>query len=107
VRLKHSLLDTNVLLNRIAKQIYDHGYDESLLDVTFRPYLGSRNYSDIRNAETSFLSTSGEIGGSVNGEIKLTADDSPYLVVVDYGFFSSCRPANRPDRKKKNNDNIS
>jgi hypothetical protein len=51
------------------------------LDVTFRPYLGSRNYSDIRNAETSFLSTSGEIGGSVNGEIKLTADDSPYLVV--------------------------
>ena len=68
-------------LNRISKQIYDHDYDESLLDVTFRPYLGSRNYSDIRNAETSFLSTSGEIGGSVNGEIKLTADDSPYLVV--------------------------
>jgi hypothetical protein len=67
-------------LNRISKQIYDHDYDESLLDVTFRPYLGSRNYSDIRNAENAFLSTSGEIGGSVNGEIKLTADDSPYLV---------------------------
>jgi hypothetical protein len=67
-------------LNRISRQIYDHDYDESLLDVTFRPYLGSRNYSDIRNAENAFLSTSGEIGGSVNGEIKLTADDSPYLV---------------------------
>jgi hypothetical protein len=68
-------------LKRISRQIYDHDYDEALLDVTFRPYLGSRNYSDIRNAATSFLSTSGEIGGSVNGEIKLTADDSPYLVV--------------------------
>jgi hypothetical protein len=68
-------------LNRISRQIYDHDYDEALLDVTFRPYLGSRNYSDIRNAENAFLSTSGEIGGSVNGEMKLTADDGPYLVV--------------------------
>jgi hypothetical protein len=26
---------------------------------------------------------------------------------VDYGFFSSCRPAHRCDWEKKNNDNVS
>ena len=68
-------------VNAIEKQIYDKNYDNSLFDVTFRPYLGSKNYSDIQNAEAAFISSSGNIGGIVSTNFTLTKASSPYVVV--------------------------
>ncbi|XP_053379664.1 uncharacterized protein LOC128548542 isoform X2 [Mercenaria mercenaria] len=65
----------------ISKGIYDFDYDSSLFHVEFRPYLGSKNISDVQNAEYGFISESGEIGGKVNGNITLRLKDSPFLVI--------------------------
>ena len=65
----------------IASKIYDNDYDNALFDVVFRPYLGSRNISDIQNKEAGFIDQNGEIGGSLNENITLAADGSPYMVI--------------------------
>ncbi|VDI49478.1 Hypothetical predicted protein [Mytilus galloprovincialis] len=72
---------TNV--KEIGQKIYDKNYDDALMDVLFRPYLGSRNFSDIQNEEPPFISITGEIGGRVNGELTLTVDRSPYTVTAN------------------------
>ena len=64
----------------IASKIYDNDYNEALFDVMFRPYLGSRNLSDIRNEDAGFIGPNWEIGGPLNENITLTADGSPYMV---------------------------
>ena len=71
----------------ISKTIYDKDYADALFDIEFRPYLGSRNKSDIQNETISFVSKDSEIGGIVNGEVTLKYDKSPYLVItnVDVG----------------------
>lgn len=69
---------TNV--REIAKTIYDVEYDDRLMDIIFRPYLGSKNVSDVQDEDVSFL-TGNEIGGQVNGNITLTLNGSPYLAV--------------------------
>ncbi|VDI65684.1 Hypothetical predicted protein, partial [Mytilus galloprovincialis] len=70
-------------LKEISQKIYDKSYDDTLLDVLFRPYLGSRNFSDIQNEEPPFISISGEVGGRVNGELTLTADKGQYQVTAN------------------------
>ena len=67
----------------IANKIYDNDYDESLFDIVFRPYLGSRNLSDIQNEDAGFISPNGEIGGPLSENVTLTADASPYLVTYN------------------------
>lgn len=69
---------TNV--REIAKIIYDAEYDVNLMDVIFRPYLGSKNLSDVQNEDVGFL-TGNEIGGQVNGNVTLILSGSPYLAV--------------------------
>lgn len=49
-------------LKEIAKTIYDVEYDDTLVDIIFRPYLGSKNTSDVQDKDVSFL-TGNEIGG--------------------------------------------
>ena len=72
---------TNV--KTIATKIYDNDYDEALFDVVFRPYLGSRNFSDIQNEDSGFIGENGEIGGPLNENITLTNDGSPYVVTYN------------------------
>ena len=72
---------TNV--KTVASQIYDVSYDEALFDVTFRPYLGSRNLSDIQDEDAGFISSTGEIGGILRESITLTSEDSPYIVTFN------------------------
>lgn len=64
----------------ISTKIYDLNYDQTLFDIVFRPYLGSRNLSDIQNEEPGFISSNGDIGGTLRETISLGADNSPYLV---------------------------
>jgi hypothetical protein len=65
----------------ISKGIYDFDFDSSLLDVKFRPYLGSKNISDVQNTDIGFITENGEIGGKVNGNVTLKLSDSPFLVI--------------------------
>jgi hypothetical protein len=65
----------------ISKGIYDFDFDSSLLDVKFRPYLGSRNTSNVQNIDIGFISESGEIGRKVDGNVTLKLSDSPFLVI--------------------------
>ncbi|XP_076092310.1 uncharacterized protein LOC143063814 [Mytilus galloprovincialis] len=78
-------------VKEIGQKIYDKSYDDTLLDVMFRPYLGSRNVSDIQNEEPPFISITGEVGGRVNGELTLTVDRSPYTVTanIEVGEFDT------------------
>ncbi|CAG2246407.1 unnamed protein product [Mytilus edulis] len=80
---------TNV--KEIGQKIYDKNYDDTLMDVLFRPYLGSRNFSDIQNEEPPFISSTGDVGGRVNGELTLTVDRSPYTVTanIEVGEFDT------------------
>ncbi|KAH3832133.1 hypothetical protein DPMN_105410 [Dreissena polymorpha] len=64
----------------IENKLYDKSYDETLLDILYRPYLGSRNISDFRNEEINFVNGN-EIGGNVNGDVTLHSDKGPYVVV--------------------------
>ncbi|CAC5421096.1 unnamed protein product [Mytilus coruscus] len=68
-------------VNVIEKRIYDNNYDNTLFEITFRPYLGSQNYSDIQNEEAAFISSNGDIGGIVSANFTLTKGSSPYVVV--------------------------
>lgn len=68
-------------VKEIAKSIYDKDFDDALFDVVFRPYLGSQNITDIQDKSASFVTSDGEVGGSVNGNLTLTKDKSWYLVV--------------------------
>ncbi|CAG2240199.1 unnamed protein product [Mytilus edulis] len=78
-------------VKEIGQKIYDKNYDDTLMDVVFRPYLGSRNFSDIQNEESQFISSTGEVGGRVNGDVTLTADRSPYTVTanIEVGEFDT------------------
>ncbi|XP_052092545.1 uncharacterized protein LOC127729011 [Mytilus californianus] len=78
-------------VKEIGQKIYDKNYDDTLMDVMFRPYLGSRNFSDIQNEDPPFISSTGDIGGLVNGELTLTADRSPYTVTsnIEVGEFDT------------------
>lgn len=67
-------------LEEIAKTIYDVEYDDTLVDIISRPYLGSKNTSDVQDKDVSFL-TGYEIGGQINGNITLPFNGSPYLAV--------------------------
>jgi hypothetical protein len=67
----------------ISKGIYDNNFDNKLLTVLYRPYLASKNISDIQNLETGFISENGEIGGKVGGNVTLNVNDTPYLVVAN------------------------
>ena len=69
---------TNV--KTIGTKIYDSSYDESLFSVMFRPYLGSRNLSDIQDDDAGFIGLDGDIGGAVIETVNLTVGNSPYLV---------------------------
>ena len=69
---------TNV--KEISSQIYDNSYDDTLFDVLFRPYLGSRNFSDIQDEDAGFIGPDGEIGGNLAESVTLTSDSSPYVV---------------------------
>ncbi|WAR18704.1 TEuncharacterized [Mya arenaria] len=64
----------------IEKTLFDADYDDTLLDVIYRPYLGSKNISDIQNREISFISGN-RIGGLVEGNVTLVLTGSPYTVV--------------------------
>ena len=68
-------------VNSIARSIYDKDYDEQLATVNFRPYLRSKSYCDIQNKDGSFVSPSSELGGAVNGNVTLTAEGGPYVVI--------------------------
>ncbi|CAG2196098.1 unnamed protein product [Mytilus edulis] len=78
-------------VKEIGQKIYDKNYDDTLMDVLFRPYLGSRNFSDIQNEEPPFISSTGDVGGRVNGELTLTVDRSPYTVTanIEVGEFDT------------------
>ncbi|CAG2246403.1 unnamed protein product [Mytilus edulis] len=49
-------------VKEIGQKIYDKNYDDTLMDVLFRPYLGSRNFSDTQNEEPPFISITGDVG---------------------------------------------
>ena len=65
----------------IARSIYDNVYDEKLPRVIFHPYLESKDTS--HNEHSSFVSPSRELGGAVNGNVTLTAEDGPFLVTAN------------------------
>lgn len=65
----------------IDKFIFDHDFDDTLFDVNYKPYLGSNNFSDIRNETAEFVHSSGEIGGNVDKDTVLRKAGSPYLAV--------------------------
>ena len=67
-------------VNVLARSIYGKAYVENLSRINFRPYLGSKNYSDVQNEDRSLESPSRKLGGAVNGNVTLTAEGGPYLV---------------------------
>ena len=66
----------------IARHIFDATYDDNLFNVVFRPYLGSRDLSDIQDEKDKFISLSGEIGGTLSEDVVLVQAKSPYLVTL-------------------------
>ncbi|XP_052768621.1 uncharacterized protein LOC128208938 isoform X1 [Mya arenaria] len=64
----------------IENTLFDADYDGTLLDVIYRPYLGSKNISDIQNRVINFVSGN-RIGGLVEGNVTLLLTGSPYTVV--------------------------
>ncbi|KAL5014467.1 hypothetical protein ScPMuIL_008737 [Solemya velum] len=65
----------------ISRTIYDAAFNTQYADVVISPFLGSMNYSDIQTAVDSFLDTNGDIGGKVKGNVTLSTEGSPFLVI--------------------------
>ncbi|KAL5014474.1 hypothetical protein ScPMuIL_008744 [Solemya velum] len=65
----------------ISRTIYDAAFNTQYADVVISLFLGSMNYSDIQTAVDSFLDTNGNIGGKVEGNVTLSIEGSPYLVI--------------------------
>lgn len=67
-------------VNAMARYIFDKSFDDYLMDVIFRPYLESRNLTNVQDEDSSFVGDSRQIGGVVNGDVVLTATGGPYIV---------------------------
>ena len=53
-------------ISEIARSIYDNEDDPELRTVTFRPYLGSINYSDVEDEGDASVTTTVRPGHGVN-----------------------------------------